>query len=90
MQAMLKKSRYTLEELHYVCGPADGRMWADPSLTLARFGFLRSLTMHALPASVPDWLSRLPISLERLTIIAAPGNQAAYSLDDRSVVWASG
>ena len=45
-QAMLQASRQTLEELHHVCGPLLGRLWADPSIRLTRFGVLRSLTLR--------------------------------------------
>jgi len=74
---MLQTSCQTLEELHNVCGPSIGRLWADPSLGLTRFGVLRSLTLREVPALGSYWLSRLPLSLERLTIVVASSKQAA-------------
>ncbi len=66
-----------------MCGPADGRLWADPRFGLMRFGSLHTLTLHERPALVPCWLSRLPVSLERLTIAAAPRTGSAYDPDGR-------
>ena len=83
---MLQRSRQTLEELHYVCRPKVSGLWADPSVSLTRFGFLRSLTLHELPELVSFWLLRLPISLERLTIIAAPRRSGTSGSDNRSAV----
>ncbi len=79
---MLQTSRQTLEELHHVCGPSIGRLWADPSLGLARFGVLRSLTLRDVPALGSFWLSRLPLSLEHLTIVEAPGRERAAVPDN--------
>ena len=86
-QAMLQRSRETLEELHHVCGPKIGRYWADPSLSLAQFGVLRSLTLREIPELVTVWLSRLPVSLERRTIDVAPRSEAAAVLEKPSAVW---
>ena len=84
MQAMLARSQLTLEELHHVRGPKVGRLWSDPSLSLARFGALRSLTLVELATLAPSWLRRLPLSLERLTILAGSRSGAASAPDDRS------
>ena len=53
---MLETSCGTLRELDHVHGPRVGRLWADPSLTLTRFGALRSLTLHDGPALGAYWL----------------------------------
>ena len=66
--------------------PPAGILWEDSSLSLARFGVLRSLTLHEHPALVSFWLSRLPVSLERLMVIAASRSEADTVVDDRSAV----
>ena len=72
---MLRTSRRTLRELHYVWGPRVGRLWVDPSLSLTRFGALRSLTLLECPALGAYWLQRLPTSLRSLTFHVAPRDQ---------------
>ena len=79
---MLQTSRHTLAELHHVCGHMLGRLWADPSMGLTRFGVLRSLTLHEIPALGAFWLSRLPASLESLTFAVAPPDEQASVPDN--------
>ncbi len=71
MQGVLRTSCETLEELHNLSGPSDGRLWADCTLSLTRFSALRSLTLcESMPPSA-CLLQRLPTSLQRLTITTA-------------------
>ncbi len=60
-----------------MCGPKLARLWAVPSLGLTRFSALRSLTLHEVPALASFWLSRLPLSLESLTIVVVPRSERA-------------
>jgi len=52
---MLQRSHLTLEELHHVRGPRVGRLWSEPSLSLARLSVLRSLTLREVPALGHLW-----------------------------------
>ena len=79
---MLQTSRQTLEELHHASGPSIGRLWADPSMGLTRFGVLRSLTLREAPALGSFWLSRLPISLESLNVVVVPRSERAAVPDN--------
>ena len=54
-----------------MCGTEEGRLCADQSLTLTPLGALRSLTLCEWMPSCTCWQSRLPPSVESLTIIAA-------------------
>ena len=87
-QGVLETSRQTLEELHNVYLPADGLLWAEPSLGLAHFGVLRRLTLcECMPPGVM-LLSRLPLSLQSLTLLAEPSlGSAVVSASGCDSVW---
>ena len=52
-------------------GTEESRLCADQSLTLTQLGALRSLTLCEWMPACTCWQSRLPTSLESLTITAA-------------------
>ena len=64
-------SHETLEELHHVCGPEESSLCADQTLTFEHFVALRRLTLSEWMPPCACWQSRLPLSLQSLTITAA-------------------
>ncbi len=73
-QAILQTSHETLEELHHVCAPkAADSLRLPPVRSLTRFGALRSLTLHENSPRCAEWPSRLPVSLQTLTMAVAQG-----------------